>query len=47
LAIMPMRRGLVVHTANEERDLNNAGDVFYRLPKDESEPEMVALATYS
>ena len=45
VAIMPMGRRLVVHTLHEERDLNNAGEVFDRIPKAETDPEMVKLAT--
>jgi hypothetical protein len=40
-------RGLVVHTANEGRDLNNAGEVFENLPEGQDGPKMVALTTHS
>jgi len=43
--IMPMGPGLVAHTLHEERDLNNARDVFDDLPTGKSDPEMVKLAT--
>ena len=45
VAIVPMGQGLVAHTLHEERDLNSAGDVFDRIPKAKSDPEMVKLAT--
>jgi DNA end-binding protein Ku len=45
VAIMPMGEGLVAHTLHEERDLNSAGEVFDRIPKTKSDPEMVKLAT--
>lgn len=38
VAIMPMGRGLVVHTLHEERDLNDAGEVFDRLPEGKTDP---------
>jgi DNA end-binding protein Ku len=44
VVIMPMGGGLVVYYG-EERDLNNAGEVIDRLPKDKMDPEMVPLAT--
>lgn len=45
VAIMPMGRRLVVHTAHDERELNNAGEGFDRLPKGKTDSEMLALAT--
>ena len=45
VGIMPMGPGLVAHTLHEERDLNNARDVFDDLPTGKSDPEMVRLAT--
>jgi DNA end-binding protein Ku len=45
VSIMPMGEGLVAHTLHEERDLNSAGEVFDRIPKTKSDPEMVKLAT--
>jgi DNA end-binding protein Ku len=47
VAIIPMGHGLVVHTAHEERDMNNTGEVFDRLPDGKTASEMVALATHS
>jgi DNA end-binding protein Ku len=45
VGIIPMGPGLVAHTLHEERDFNNARDVFDDLPSGESDPEMVRLAT--
>jgi DNA end-binding protein Ku len=45
VGIIPMAPGLVAHTLHEERDLNNARDVFDDLPTGGSDPEMVKLAT--
>jgi DNA end-binding protein Ku len=45
VGIIPMGPGLVAHTLHEERDLNNARDVFEDLPTGKSDPEMVELAT--
>jgi DNA end-binding protein Ku len=45
VGIIPMGVGLVAHTLHEERDLNNARDVFDDLPSGKSDPEMVKLAT--
>jgi DNA end-binding protein Ku len=45
VGIIPMGPGLVAHTLHEERDLNNARDVFDDLPTGKSDPEMVKLAT--
>jgi DNA end-binding protein Ku len=45
VGIIPMGDGLVAHTLHEERDLNNARDVFDDLPTGKSDPEMVKLAT--
>jgi DNA end-binding protein Ku len=45
IGIIPMGPGLVAHTLHEERDLNDAGDVFGDLPTGKSDPEMVKLAT--
>jgi DNA end-binding protein Ku len=44
VGIIPMGSGLVAHTLHEERDLNNARDVFDDLPTGKSDPEMVKLA---
>ena len=45
IAIMPMDRGLVVHTLHEERDLNDFKGLFDALPDAKPDPDMVALAT--
>ena len=47
VAIMPRGRRLVVHRGYEKCDVNNAGEVFDRLPEGQRDPEMVALATHS
>jgi DNA end-binding protein Ku len=43
IALMPMGRGMVVHTLHEARDLHDAKDVFAGIPE-EADPEMVNLA---
>ncbi len=45
IAIMPMGKGLVVHTLHEERDLNDYGALFDTLPTAKPDPDMVQLAT--
>ena len=45
IAIMPMGKGLVVHTLHEERDLNDYGALFDALPTAKPDPDMVQLAT--
>ena len=45
VAIMPLGRGLVVHTLHEERDLNPHAELFAALPDGKPDPEMVKLAT--
>ncbi len=45
IAIMPMGKGLVVHTLHEERDLNDYGDLFDHLPSAKPDPDMIELAT--
>ncbi len=45
IAIMPMGKGLVVHTLHEERDLNDYGALFDALPTAQPDPDMVQLAT--
>ncbi len=45
IAIMPMGKGLVVHTLHEERDLNDYGALFDALPTARPDPDMVQLAT--
>jgi DNA end-binding protein Ku len=44
VAIMPMSKGLVVHTLLEERDLNDYSDLFDDLPSAKPDPDMVQLA---
>ena len=45
IAIMPMSKGLVVHTLHEDRDLNDYSDLFDQLPSAKPDPDMVQLAT--
>jgi DNA end-binding protein Ku len=45
IAIMPMAKGLVVHTLLEERDLNDYSDLFDTLAGAKPDPDMVQLAT--
>ena len=45
IAIMPMGKGLVVHTLHEERDLNDYADLFDHLPSGRPDPDMIQLAT--
>ena len=45
IAIMPMGKGLVVHTLHEERDLNDYADLFDHLPSAKPDPDMIQLAT--
>lgn len=45
IAIMPMGKGLVVHTLHEERDLNDYAELFDPLPSGKPDPDMVELAT--
>ena len=44
IAIMPMGRGLVVHTLHDERDLNDHEGLFEALPAGKPDADMVALA---
>ena len=44
VAIRPMDGGLVVHTLNEERDLNSANPLFEDVQTAKVDPEMVKLA---
>ena len=44
VAIRPMEGGLVVHTLNEERDLNDAKPLFEDVQRVKVDPEMVQLA---
>jgi DNA end-binding protein Ku len=45
IALMPMDGGLVAHTLNEERDINDAKPLFEGLDRVKVDPEMVKLAT--
>lgn len=42
--IMPMGRGLVLHTLHDERDLHDSAPIFAQVPKAKPEPAMVTLA---
>ena len=44
VGLLPMDKGLVAHTLHEERDLNDARDLFDSLPGGKPDPEMVKLA---
>lgn len=44
IAIMPMQRGMVVHTLHEEGDINNPKELFEDIPSAKTDPEMVKLA---
>ena len=45
VALMPMERGLVVHTLHEAKDINDPKAAFDRIPKLKPEADMIALAT--
>jgi len=45
VAIMPMGKGLVIHTLHDERDLNDHTGLFETLPGGKPDPDMVELAT--
>ena len=45
IAIMPMGKGLVIHTLHEERDLNDYAGLFDHLPSAKPDPDMIQLAT--
>ncbi len=45
IAIMPMGKGLAVHTLHEERDLNDYSGLFDDLPSAKPDPDMIQLAT--
>jgi len=45
IAIMPMGKGLVIHTLHDERDLNDYTGLFETLPGGKPDPDMVELAT--
>ena len=44
IAVMPMERGLAVHTLHEDRDLNDSKDLFSNLPTGKPDADMVKLA---
>jgi DNA end-binding protein Ku len=44
VGLLPMGKGLVAHTLHDERDLNDAGDLFNDLPSGKPDPEMIKLA---
>ena len=44
IGIASMGKGLVAHTLHEQRELNNANDVFDKLPDVAPDPEMIKLA---
>ena len=45
VALRPMEGGLMAHTLYEQRDINNAADIFDDLSSVKVEPEMINLAT--
>ncbi|WP_426958971.1 Ku protein [Muricoccus radiodurans] len=45
VAILPMDRGLVLHTLHEERDLEDPKELFAEVPGGKPDQEMVRLAT--
>ena len=45
IAIMPMQKGLVIHTLYEECDINSPQQLFDGIPEGKADPEMVKLAT--
>lgn len=45
VAVMPMGRGLVLHTLYEARDVNDPKALFAGVPVAKPEPDMIALAT--
>ena len=44
VALMPLGRGLVLHTLRENRDLNSASEFFAGLHKGRLDPELIRLA---
>jgi DNA end-binding protein Ku len=44
VAIMPMGKGLVLHTLHESRELNDPDELFQDVPTSDADPEMVKLA---
>ena len=45
VAIMPLGRGLVLHTLHDERDLHDLQELFATVPGAKPDPAMVRLAT--
>ena len=45
VAIMPLGRGLVLHTLHDERDIHDAAELFAAVPGAKPDPAMVKLAT--
>jgi DNA end-binding protein Ku len=45
VAIMPLGKGLVVHTLYETRDIADPARLFSAVPADKPDPDMVKLAT--
>ena len=45
VGILPMGRGLVLHTLHEEKDLYNPAELFDAVPDVTPDPEMIKLAT--
>ena len=45
VAIMPLGRGLVLHTLHDERDINDPQELFAGVPGAKPDPAMVKLAT--
>ena len=44
VAIMPMGKGLIVHTLYEQREINDASKLFGKVPDTKADPAMVDLA---
>jgi DNA end-binding protein Ku len=44
VAIMPLERGLIVHTLYEEREITNPKSLFTAVPDDKPDGEMIKLA---
>lgn len=44
VAIMPMGKGLVLHTLHQERELNDPAELFGDLPASKPDPDMIDLA---
>lgn len=45
VAVMPLGRGLVLHTLHEAREVNDPKVLFANVPGIKPEPDMIALAT--